>query len=687
MIDRKVHSGFVRPPAEPNADDIKASVDEFLEINPVTPGASAEEAAQIKLNAENIEKLQTLSEGLDTVVISDSAPNTDNKCLWIQSGQYESFDLPQINDETVSEEDTWSSKKISDELNAQVSQLSEENAELKGDLADLRTVEINESRNKFDKNSAVLGLLKDDGTIGSSGTIYTSDFIPVSENENYRFARWNNECLTTPIRAVMLYDAQKHPLLTERLNDFNEIGTTVPNTAYMRISVVNTYLDNGMLFIGDTSDSYSYIEFTKKTVVSINSNVNIQNVIEATPSLSFVASSITEEVSDIQKLGSYYINVNHSITKSSNWEMYILKNVYEEIIYRGYCSKGIYAIGFYSDESPSDSSFISGITPSRSIGIYLNEFILTDADIPSGTVSILLCSNVPSGNIYIETKSFGGEKDIKNSCIRIDSIESEINGKGNVKAIYKNIPNSNDFTIIKDEIWFAENIYSDGVATDFTTVHRYKMVDGFLVKIGDIDTDFGHWNSVDYCDDNDCLVFGNGANNVETEGNYFTVVKNPLALGDVARIETCGIKYPVDIGFKVQAVWGDSNFGSNNIVYLISNSCQKITKVLLLKGSDGDFNGQYMTLETKDIELDKYYGVGGADFWGDTLYIGIGGPYEMFKMSMSDYNIQRITKHFYNDDGTEYNGSTQGVHVDSRYIWVFSNIDGSSTTYLTQYRR
>lgn len=130
MIDRKVHSGFVRPPAEPNADDIKASVNEFLETNPVTPGASAEEAAQIKLNAENIEKLQTLSEGLDTVVISDSAPNTDNKCLWIQSGQYESFDLPQINDETVSEEDTWSSKKISDELNAQVSQLSEEIANL-----------------------------------------------------------------------------------------------------------------------------------------------------------------------------------------------------------------------------------------------------------------------------------------------------------------------------------------------------------------------------------------------------------------------------------------------------------------------------------------------------------------------------------------------------------------------------
>ena len=186
MIDRKVHSGFVRPPAEPNADDIKASVNEFLETNPVTPGASAEEAAQIKLNAENIEKLQTLSEGLDTVVISDSAPNTDNKCLWIQSGQYESFDLPQINDETVSEEDTWSSKKISDELNAQVSQLSEENAELKGDLAELEYKTdafadfYQTSENILDNSTIENGkFIQSDGSIVNNSTYALTDYISV----------------------------------------------------------------------------------------------------------------------------------------------------------------------------------------------------------------------------------------------------------------------------------------------------------------------------------------------------------------------------------------------------------------------------------------------------------------------------------------------------------------------------
>jgi hypothetical protein len=259
-----------------------------------------------------------------------------------------------------------------------------------------------------------------------------------------------------------------------------------------------------------------------------------------------------------------------------------------------------------------------------------------------------------------------------------------VKGCGNVKAVFKSIPNANDFTIVKDEIWFAENIYQDGVATEFTTVHRYKIEDGELVHISDIDTDFGHWNCVDYNEENDCLVFGNAANAETTEGNFFSVVKNPLGLGAIARLETCGIKYSVDIGYKVQAVWGDSNLGKHNIVYLMANNGKKFVKVLLLRDTNGNFNGNYVTLETRETETDLW--VGGADFWGDTLYVG-GGLYYISEVSMTDYSMKRIWKHFYNDDGTEYSGSTQGIHVDSRYIWVFSNVGGSSENYLVQYYR
>lgn len=580
-------------------------------------------------------------------------------------------------------------KELVDSTFATKTEINNTNTEVSELKEDLYTVNIVESRNKLNKDACIIGIIKNDGTIDTSYTNYhTSEFIPISENEEYRLARWNKyNCLTTTIRAVMIYDAQRQPLLSERLNDFNGIGKAVEKSAYIRISISGDWFkSNLMLFIGDTIDSTRYIPYEKRREISLNPSINLNALIEKNEPLKSIAQSCIEQISDEYKVGSYYINSNYVISKSSNWEMYMLKNIYRKITYKGYCEKGICAIGFYSDNIPSDKSFIGGLTVDRS-GVNIVEFVLDEKTIPDGTISILLCSRVVAGDIHVEMESFIAKKYINESKIRIESVVSEIEGKGNVKAIYKSIPNANDFTIIKDEIWFAENIYEDGVATDHTTVHRYKIIDGFLVKIGDIDTDFGHWNTVDYCEDNDCLIFGNGANSIQTDGNYFVVVKNPLSLGDVARIETCGIKYTVDIGFKVQAVWGDSNYGSNNIVYLISNSCQKITKVLLLKDSNGNFNGQYVTLETKDIELDKYYGVGGADFWGDTLYIGIGGPYEMFKMSMSDYSIQKITKHFYKDDGSEYNGSTQGVHIDSQYIWVFSNIAGSSVNYLTQYRR
>ena len=634
------------------------------------------------------ETVLTISENANSVkqekiAIDETKTDIDKKYTEISNT------ATKLNTEYNNLTSNYYTKELVDSTFATKTEINNTNTEVSELKEDLYTVNIVESRNKLNKDACIIGIIKNDGTIDTSYTNYhTSEFIPISENEEYRLARWNKyNCLTTTIRAVMIYDAQRQPLLSERLNDFNGIGKAVEKSAYIRISIsVDWFKSNLMLFIGDTIDSTRYIPYEKRREISLNPSINLNALIEKNEPLKSIAQSCIEQISDEYKVGSYYINSNYVISKSSNWEMYMLKNIYRKITYKGYCEKGICAIGFYSDNIPSDKSFIGGLTVDRS-GVNIVEFVLDEKTIPDGTISILLCSRVVAGDIHVEMESFIAKKYINESKIRIESVVSEIEGKGNVKAIYKSIPNANDFTIIKDEIWFAENIYEDGVATDYTTVHRYKIIDGFLVKIGDIDTDFGHWNTVDYCEDNDCLIFGNGANSIQTDGNYFVVVKNPLSLGDVARIETCGIKYTVDIGFKVQAVWGDSNYGSNNIVYLISNSCQKITKVLLLKDSNGNFNGQYVTLETKDIELDKYYGVGGADFWGDTLYIGIGGPYEMFKMSMSDYSIQKITKHFYKDDGSEYNGSTQGVHIDSQYIWVFSNIAGSSVNYLTQYRR
>lgn len=249
--------------------------------------------------------------------------------------------------------------------------------------------------------------------------------------------------------------------------------------------------------------------------------------------------------------------------------------------------------------------------------------------------------------------------------------------------------NQNDFTFVKDELWLAKCNTTD--FSNGTGVFRYKWDGEQFVHIGTINCDFGHWNVVDYCEANDCLIFGNGANDFETEGNYFVVIPHPLELGNTALIADVGIKYNVNIGYKVQALWGDSNLGENNIAVLLSNDLRTIIKVLLKRDSSGNFNGEFIELERK--ENLSAFGIQGADIWNNTLYVGgaeSSGMYTINKVSLSDYSSVKNSVKYYKNDGTPYLGVVQGVYVGGDYVWVFVNTDAPQTgkcCFLTKYRR
>lgn len=249
--------------------------------------------------------------------------------------------------------------------------------------------------------------------------------------------------------------------------------------------------------------------------------------------------------------------------------------------------------------------------------------------------------------------------------------------------------NQNDFTFVKDELWLAK--YNTTDFSNGTGIFRHKWDGEQFVHIGTINCDFGHLNVVDYCEANDCLIFGNGANDFETEGNYFVVVPHPLELGDTALISDAGIKYNVDIGYKVQALWGDSNLGENNIAVLLSNDLKTIVKVLLKRDSSGNFNGEFIELERK--ENLPAFGIQGADIWNNTLYVGgaeSSGVYTINKVSLSDYSSVKNSVKYYKNDGTPYLGVVQGVYVGGDYVWVFVNTDAPQTgkcCFLTKYRR
>ena len=249
--------------------------------------------------------------------------------------------------------------------------------------------------------------------------------------------------------------------------------------------------------------------------------------------------------------------------------------------------------------------------------------------------------------------------------------------------------NQNDFTFVKDELWLAKCNTTD--FSNGTGVFRYKWDGEQFVHIGTINCDFGHWNVVDYCEANDCLIFGNGANDFETEDNYFVVVPHPLELGYTALIADVGIKYSVDIGYKVQALWGDSNLGENNIAVLLSNDLKTIVKVLLKRDLSGNFNGEFIELERK--ENLPAFGIQGADIWDNTLYVGgteSSGMYTINKVSLSDYSSVKNSVKYYKNDGTPYLGVVQGVYVGGDYVWIFVNTDAPQTgkcCFLTKYRR
>lgn len=249
--------------------------------------------------------------------------------------------------------------------------------------------------------------------------------------------------------------------------------------------------------------------------------------------------------------------------------------------------------------------------------------------------------------------------------------------------------NQNDFTFVKDELWLAKCNNTD--FSNGTGIFRYKWDGEQFAHIGTINCDFGHWNVVDYCEANDCLIFGNGASDFETEGNYFVVIPHPLELGDTALITDVGIKYNVDIGYKVQALWGDSNLGQNNIAVLLSNDLKTIVKVLLKRDSSGNFNGEFIELERK--ENLPAFGIQGADIWNNTLYVGgaeSSGMYTINKVSLSDYSSVKSSVKYYKDDGTPYLGVVQGVYVGGDYVWIFVNTDAPQTgkcCFLTKYRR
>ena len=380
---------------------------------------------------------------------------------------------------------------------------------------------------------------------------------------------------------------------------------------------------------------------------------------------------------DTRKRG--YIAADGEYTASGSWfsyYFYIDKYPIKKINAKLYSnSTAAYSIAFYSAKDSIASNLISGIKPTAA-GANLISF--DNVSVPENAALIVISTRFASGASSVAELFVN----LNIPAAEIFNIDNTSEKTGQIKRIFTDFPNANDFTFVKGELW------GSAASGDKTVISRYKITDDGLLMLGIIHTDFGHLNCFDYNPANDCLIFGNGGNDFSTEGNWFAVVKNPMGLvtsewSANATLAANAIVYNVDIGFKVQAVWGDSNLGLNNIVFLLSNNAKTAMKVLLNVDDNGEFNGQFTVLDTHTSET--AYPVGGAKFWGDTLYFGYSDTgYKIAKMSMSDYSVSVTKRQLYDANGTEISGTVQGLHIDDKYVWVFINATNPIRYYLIQ---
>ena len=65
----------------------------------------------------NINELNEDLQNIKTVHLTDDEPINDNAVLWIDTKNTDEFSVPEIKDDIENNSDTWSSKKISNEIN------------------------------------------------------------------------------------------------------------------------------------------------------------------------------------------------------------------------------------------------------------------------------------------------------------------------------------------------------------------------------------------------------------------------------------------------------------------------------------------------------------------------------------------------------------------------------------------
>lgn len=229
-------------------------------------------------------------------------------------------------------------------------------------------------------------------------------------------------------------------------------------------------------------------------------------------------------------------------------------------------------------------------------------------------------------------------------------------------------------------------------------IYKIDIENKKLIPVKTFKHNFGHANSVDYCKENDSLVFGNGSGDFDLKGKFYVMenfigrilnVENPiLSLSDCIEYDCTNL----DIGneYKFNCCWGDGNLCNYDTIILVTNNFRNIRKIQLgrnnmhlglgnyVEATNNKFNGTFKIQKEYNqdtygaVDRDNYYCVQDLAFYDNKLYAGVGhGIRSYWIMSLKhDGTIEREEKQFdaYSSSGEECNTTGSAICVTDKYL-------------------
>ena len=216
-----------------------------------------------------------------------------------------------------------------------------------------------------------------------------------------------------------------------------------------------------------------------------------------------------------------------------------------------------------------------------------------------------------------------------------------------------------DHCFVKDELWVFEST-TDDTHTAYANVKRYSIdIENKTGSyIGGFTHNWGHVNSIDYCEETDTLICGNGSGQYTTNIGEIYLIPNAYALKNLptAPFETYAqiidVHTVADWGYKHNVLWGESNDKQFNICHVITNDNKNVRKVLLGQGTNNLGSGTFVEGKT-GLEFNGTYKVLKSYSQSDGLDVLQGATYYNGKLfGMLGHGRYWLTVSQLNEDGS-----------------------------------